>query len=65
MEKIHISDDDRNIFAKLTVPAKPNLLTIYVINIYTPADSPQTKKMLLYNMLYSTKYRTLSPSITM
>ena len=47
MEKIHISDDDRNIFAKLTVPAEPNSLKIYVINIYIPADSLQPKKKVI------------------
>ncbi|KAG2192764.1 hypothetical protein INT46_002424, partial [Mucor plumbeus] len=50
MEKIHITDDDRIIFAKLTVPAEPNLLPIYVINIYAPADSPQNR-IIFYNKL--------------
>ncbi|CEP09518.1 hypothetical protein, partial, partial [Parasitella parasitica] len=50
MEKIHISDDDRIILAKLTVPAEPDLLPIYVLNIYAPADSPQSRTTF-YNKL--------------
>jgi hypothetical protein len=50
MEKIHISDDDRFILAKFTVPAEPDLLPIYVLNIYAPADSPQSRT-IFYNRL--------------
>ncbi|KAK4518015.1 uncharacterized protein ATC70_001365 [Mucor velutinosus] len=50
MEKIHISDDDRIIFAKLTIPAEPDLLPIYVLNIYAPADSSQNRA-IFYNSL--------------
>ncbi|KAK4518334.1 kinetochore-associated Ndc80 complex subunit nuf2 [Mucor velutinosus] len=50
MEKIHISDDDRIIFAKLTIPAEPDLLPINVLNIYAPADSSQNRA-IFYNSL--------------
>lgn len=50
METINISDDDRFILAKLTVPAEPNLLPIYVLNIYAPADTIYNKT-IFYNSL--------------
>lgn len=50
MGTINISDDDRFILAKLTVPAEPNLLPIYVLNIYAPADTIYNKT-IFYNSL--------------
>lgn len=50
MEKILKSDDDRIIFAKFTLPAEPDLFPLYVLNLYTSADSPQSRTVF-YNEL--------------
>ncbi|CAO0798585.1 unnamed protein product [Mucor circinelloides] len=50
-EDTHISDDDRIIFAKFTLPAEPDLLPLYVLNLYAPADSPPQSRTVFYNQL--------------
>ena len=51
MEMIHKSDDGRFILAKLTVPSEPNLLPLYVLNIYAPADTVPNKTAFYNNLM--------------
>ena len=51
MEKVHTSNDDRYILAKITVPAEPNFLPIYILNIYAPADTPSNRKVFFNGLI--------------
>ena len=51
MEKVHTSNDDRFILAKITVSAEPNFTPIYILNIYAPADTPSNRKVFFNGLI--------------
>ncbi|KAG2197905.1 hypothetical protein INT46_003212 [Mucor plumbeus] len=51
MMMIHKSDDDRIILSKLTAPAEPNLPSVYILNLYAPAEETIYNKTTFYNKL--------------